>query len=73
MGLPPDYLRAQFGAWRDGARRAAAPDCMGQIAQNLSLEDISAVSAWLGVQAPVNEAAPPLNTKLPLACGSVGQ
>lgn len=75
LGLPRDYLNAQFGAWREGARRAAAPDCMAHITQKLSVEDISAVSAWLATQ-PVPANAKPVTTltnKLPIACGSYPQ
>jgi cytochrome c553 len=75
LGLPRDYLNAQFGAWRDGTRHATAPDCMAQVAQRLSVDDISAVSAWLATQPVPADAAPaaPTNHKLPLACGSVPQ
>lgn len=79
LGLPRDYLNAQFGAWRDGVRHAAAPDCMAQVAQRLSVEDISAVSAWLATQAVPADAAPApappqtANGRLPLACGSYPQ
>ena len=73
LGLPRDYLNAQLGAWRSGQRRALPPDCMAQVAQRLSLEDIGAVSAWLAAQpVPAHAtapAAPP--TPLPLACGGV--
>jgi cytochrome c553 len=37
LGLPRDYINAQFGAWRNGTRRAHAPDCMATIAGRLSL------------------------------------
>lgn len=50
LGLPRDYILAQFGAWRNGVRRAAAPDCMGEIARRLSAEDVSAVAVWLSSQ-----------------------
>jgi cytochrome c553 len=75
LGLPRDYLNAQFGAWRDGVRHAAAPDCMAQVAQRLSTDDISAASAWLATQAVPADAAPAPSTdvKLPLACGSLPQ
>lgn len=72
LGLPRDYINAQFGAWRNGARRAHAPDCMGTIANRLSLADVAAVSGWLASAplpadpAPAAGAARPL----PLACGS---
>ena len=75
LGLPRDYLLGQFGAWREGARRAAAPDCMGEITNRLSLEDINAVSSWLAAQPVPPDAKPAasLPAKLPVACGSVPQ
>lgn len=75
LGLPRDYLNGQFGAWREGSRRAAAPDCMHDIIQRMSVEDISAVSAWLATQPmPVNAApATVLPGKPPVDCGSIPQ
>ena len=75
LGLPRDYVSAQFGAWRTGARRAAAPDCMAQITQRLSVDDISAVSAWLAAQPVAADGVPQAAAagKLPLACGSFPQ
>ena len=72
LGLPRDYLLAQFGNWQTGLRRAAAPDCMGEIARRMSPEDIGAVSAWLATL-PVVDARPAaaLPAPLPLDCGSV--
>jgi len=72
LGLPRDYLLAQFGAWRTGQRRAPAPDCMAEIAKRLSAEDVSAMATWLSAQ-PVRAAvaaASTLPAKLPLPCGS---
>ena len=57
LGLPRDYLNAQLGAWRAGKRRAHAPDCMAQVAQRMSPEDIEAVSTWLAAQ-PVTDSKP---------------
>jgi len=73
LGLPRDYLNAQLGAWRSGQRRALPPDCMAQVAQRLSPEDIGAVSAWLAAQPlPASATAPPAPpTPLPIACGGV--
>jgi len=73
VGLPRDYLNAQFGAWKTGARRAAAPDCMAQISSRLSPEDIAAVSAWLASRPIPNDMtpAPDSSVRLPVACGSV--
>lgn len=73
LGLPRDYLNAQFGAWKNGSRHAAAPDCMAQIISRLTVEDISAASAWLAAQ-PVPAQpipAPSATEKLPILCGSV--
>lgn len=72
LGLPRDYLIAQLGAWRTGQRKAAAPDCMGTIANRLSPEDVSAVAAWLAAQDVPRGAAPAarLAAPLPLDCGS---
>lgn len=75
LGLPRDYINSQFGAWREGTRRAAAPDCMAEISHRLSAEEISAVSAWLAAQ-PVPADAKPVASqagKLPMECGSVKQ
>lgn len=72
LGLPPDYLLAQFGAWRTGQRRAAAPDCMGEIARRLSAEDVSAMAAWLSSQAVRQGPAPAgsLPARPAMECGS---
>ncbi len=72
VGLPRDYINAQFGAWRDKARRAHAPDCMADIAARLSDQDIAAVSGWLAQQ-PADASIPPaasIARPLPIACGS---
>ena len=73
LGLPRDYLNAQFGSWKSGSRKAAAPDCMAQITARMSLEDINAVSSWLAAQpVPANsKPQPQLTTRLPLSCGGV--
>ena len=72
VGLPRDYINAQFGAWRNGSRHALVPDCMGSIASRLSLADVSAISAWLASEPlPADPSpAPSLSRPLPLACGS---
>jgi len=72
IGLPPDYVAAQLGAWKTGLRVAAGPDCMHDIAQRLSGSDIAAVAKWLGSQpAPASATPLPKNAvKLPIACGS---
>ena len=73
LGLPRDYLNAQLGAWRTGARHAMAPDCMAQIAQRMAPADIAALSLWLSAQ-PVPSVSNPalsLPAALPQACGGV--
>lgn len=71
LGLPRDYLNSQFGAWKTGTRKSAAPDCMAQVAAKLSPEEIGAVSAWLSSQPlPADmRPAPTLPNKLPMPCG----
>lgn len=75
IGLPRDYINSQFGAWRNGVRQAKAPDCMAQITQRLSLEDINAASSWLAAQTVPPGATPAaaVSMKLPLSCGSVAE
>lgn len=72
LGLPRDYVNAQFGAWRNKVRHAHAPDCMGAIANRLSLADVAAVSAWLGAQTMPADPRPATASARPrpLACGS---
>jgi len=73
IGLPPDYINAQFGSWKNKVRSAHAPDCMGEIARRLSNDDVAAVSGWLGRQTPDANARPAatIAMPLPLQCGSV--
>lgn len=73
LGLPRDYLKGQLGAWVNGQRRAHAPDCMADIAQRLTPDDVSAVAAWLAsrtLPTPA-KAVTELPEPLPLDCGSV--
>lgn len=72
LGLPRDYLIGQLGAWQTGQRRAAAPDCMAQVARALSAQDISAVATWLSSQPlPADTHAVAASPRpLPIDCGS---
>ena len=74
LGLPRDYLVAQFGGWRTGQRKAVAPDCMAQISAKLTPDDVSAVATWLASQTVPPHAKPALALALPLPipCGSAG-
>ena len=74
LGLPRDYLVAQFGGWRTGQRKAGAPDCMARITAMLTPDDVSAVATWLATQPVPPHAKPALTVTLPLPlpCGSAG-
>ncbi|CAN7480517.1 c-type cytochrome [Acidovorax sp. LjRoot194] len=75
LGLPRDYLNSQLGAWKTGQRRAHAPDCMADIARQLTPDDVSAVSAWLAAQ-PVAGGGKPARTlpaAMPARCGGVAE
>jgi cytochrome c553 len=73
LGLAPDYVIGQMGAWRNGTRRARAPDCMAQIAQRLQPGDINAVGSWLATQAVPDRDTPVSRFERdpPLPCGSI--
>jgi len=62
LGLPGDYLNAQLGGWQTGQRRAHAPDCMAQIAKQLSATDTNAIARWLSAQ-PVPSNGHPADRK----------
>lgn len=75
LGLPRDYLFAQLGAWRNGSRRAHAPDCMATVARRLAPDDVSAVAHWLAAQPVENggKPAPAAPPTWPMPCGGVPQ
>jgi cytochrome c553 len=72
LGLPVDYLNSQLGAWRTGARRAEAPDCMAQIAQRMSPQDVNALAHWLAAQPVPVQPATATPGPAPMRCGSMG-
>ncbi len=73
LGLPRDYLNAQFGAWRNGTRRAQAPDCMAEVTRRMAPDDVAAVTAWLASQpVPTDARAQVLvSQNRPLDCGGL--
>jgi cytochrome c553 len=75
LGLPRDYLLAQFGAWRTGLRRAPEPDCMAEVARRLSTQDLTAAAVWLSSQPVATGPAPASSqpVRLPLTCGSAAR
>ncbi len=70
LGLPRDYLNAQLGAWKAGQRRAQPPDCMKQVVDRLTLEDLNAVASWLAAQ-PLPASSKPVATLPPPAPGAI--
>lgn len=75
LGLPRDYIGAQIGSWKNGLRRAAAPDCMADISNKLTPTDIGALAAWLSSQPVAESYAPDAadSVRLPAECGSQAQ
>lgn len=73
IGLYPDYIAAQMGAWAAGQRHAMAPDCMAKVAEKLTREDVAAITAYLVAQPAKGDAKPlpPGSLKLPLECGGL--
>jgi cytochrome c553 len=72
LGLPPNYISAQLGAWRYGTRTAAEPDCMQIVAGHLTEADVTAVAAYLSTLTAPPDARPVPQGSLPmpLSCGS---
>ena len=73
LGLPPDYVTAQLGAWRTGSRAATAPDCMADIARRLDPRDFRRLGNWLASQGAERSLgpAPAGSFALPVACGDL--
>jgi cytochrome c553 len=73
LGLSRAYIGSQLGYWRNGERRAHAPDCMGSIASQLTPAEVGAVAAWLASQpVPANaKAASSFPGRVPADCGSI--
>ena len=78
LGLPRVYIIAQFGNWQHGGlMRGQTPDCMSEIAKQLTTEEATAIAKWLAAQ-PVSEAllkhegaARALPDKLARRCSSI--
>ena len=72
LGLRPNYVSAQLGAWRYGTRTAKSPDCMQIVAGHLTEADVTAVAAYLATRPAPDHAAPAPKGSyvLPFACGS---
>jgi cytochrome c553 len=72
LGLPAAYLGAQLSAWTLGDRSTTSPDCMADIAKQLSASDAAAVTAWLAAQEVPHKTSAPKPMRAPnnLRCGS---
>ena len=78
LGLPRVYLIAQFGNWQHaGLMRGRNPDCMSEIAKQLTTNETSIIAEWLAAQ-PVSDAllkregpAPKLSDELARRCASI--
>ncbi len=75
LGLYPPYVTAQMGAWKNNARHAMKPDCMRDVAQRLTPDDIAAITAWLVAQPVPADPRPAAagSLKLPLECGGISK
>jgi mono/diheme cytochrome c family protein len=63
LGLPRAYIAAQFGSWRNGGwMRGQSSDCMPEIAQRLTDNEVNAIAKWLAAQ-PVSGKANPIDTR----------
>jgi cytochrome c553 len=78
LALPRVYIIAQFGNWQNGGlMRGQAPDCMSEIAKQLSTDEAGIIATWLAAQ-PVPDgllekpgAIAALPEKLSRRCGSI--
>lgn len=50
LGLSRAYIAAQFGGWRSGLIRGRETDCMSEIANQLTSDEINALAKWLAIQ-----------------------
>jgi cytochrome c553 len=75
LGVSQDYLTAQLGAWREGVRTAAAPDCMGELVRRMRADDLNAATTWLASQGVPEPTDPDTSFENPppLECGSIPQ
>ncbi len=65
LGLPRAYITAQLGGWRNGgSMRGQVPDCMSEIAKQLTDAEVNAIAKWLANQSASGEPRP-FSTLLP--------
>lgn len=70
-GLSAKYITAQLGAWQTNTRHARTPDCMKEVANHLTGEEVNAVAQWIAKSFEEATAPLPLDTEIPLPCGAL--
>lgn len=70
-GLSAKYIAAQLGAWQTNTRHARAPDCMKEVADMLTDDDINAVSQWIAHSLEEASISQAIDAEIPLPCGAV--
>lgn len=74
LGLSRAYIAAQLGGWRNGGLvRGQTPDCMSEIAKQLTDDEANAIAKWLASQPAVGQQSPlsALSSDLAHRCGSI--
>lgn len=74
LGLSRAYITVQLGGWRNGGlMRGQVPDCMSEIAKQLSDAEAIAIAKWLASQPAIGQqnSASALSSKLAHRCGSI--
>ena len=74
LGLSRAYISAQLGGWRNGGlMRGQTPDCMSEIAKQLTDDEAIAITKWLASQPVTGQQSPAstLSSELAHRCGSI--
>ncbi len=74
LGLSRAYISAQLGGWRNGGlMRGQTPDCMSEIAKQLTDDEAIAITKWLASQPATGQQSPAsaLSSELAHRCGSI--
>ena len=74
LGLSHTYISAQFGSWRNGGvMRGQSPNCMSEIAKQLTDEETNAIAKWLAIQPVSGKSSPAgtLSSTLAHRCSSI--
>ena len=74
LGLSHAYISAQFGSWRNGGlMRGQSPNCMSEIAKQLTDEETNVIAKWLAIQSVSGKPSSPelLSSELVHRCSSI--